>query len=124
MVVRAKSDFKGDQSPHQKNAALGPDKAPGDHCVSKLLGVAASDLREVSLERGLARRKGEINVVDRERIGELMTRSGLTNVLARSRESAKRDAWKEPKRAKPQRKHDRSWKLKKKSCLCLRQLAG
>jgi hypothetical protein len=35
------------------------------------------------LERGLARKKGKINIIDREKIGEFTTRNGLTNVLER-----------------------------------------
>ena len=64
-----------------KDAMLAPDEAPGDHCVSKLLGITMSDLWEVLLERGLARRKGKNNIIDRENIGEFITRNGLTNVL-------------------------------------------
>ena len=43
---------------------LASDEAPGDHCVSKLLGITMDDFWKVLLECKLAKKRGSNNIIE------------------------------------------------------------
>jgi hypothetical protein len=60
---------------------LASDKAPGDHCVSKLLGITMDDFWNVLLECKLAKKRGNKNVIEKLRTKQFITDNGLTGIL-------------------------------------------
>ena len=84
MVVQAKSNYKGGKSPHQRCHAYTRwgtwwtvrSQMPWTQNEWVVLGRGSC-----SFERGLARKKGLDNTIDRKKIQEFITRNGFTDVL-------------------------------------------
>jgi hypothetical protein len=63
-----------------KPALLAPDEALGECCLLKLLGITMTEFWTVLFECNLARQKGQVKIIDREKVAEFTTRTGLTAV--------------------------------------------
>jgi hypothetical protein len=67
---------------HSSNDALLPqDEAPDEHCISKILGIPMLQLWEVLLECKLAKKKGQIYLIDKEQIKQFIRTNELTDCL-------------------------------------------
>jgi hypothetical protein len=62
-------------------ANLAPGKAPLERCVLQLLGITMIELWEVFFQRGLARKIGAHNIINRKNVEQFMTNNELTNVV-------------------------------------------
>jgi hypothetical protein len=60
---------------------LPPDEAPGQHCLSKLLGITMNELWEVLLKCKLAKKSGELYRIDKQQIQQFIETNGLTDIL-------------------------------------------
>jgi hypothetical protein len=59
------------------------DEAPGEYCLSKLLGITMDDLWEVLIDCNLAKKMGKRgNLIDRNGIQQFITNNELTNLVA------------------------------------------
>jgi hypothetical protein len=66
------------------NVLLPSDEAPGQCCVSKLLGITMEELWAVLLECKLAKKKGSPNVIEKEQIKKFMC-SSQSSIAVESR---------------------------------------
>jgi hypothetical protein len=67
---------------HSTNDALLPqDEAPDEHCISKILGIPMLQLWEVLLECKLAKKRGQIHLIDKEQIKQFIRTNELTDCL-------------------------------------------
>ena len=59
------------------------DEAPGEYCISKLLGITMDALWEVLIDCNLAKKMGKRgNLIDRNKFLEFITNNKLTNSVA------------------------------------------
>jgi hypothetical protein len=63
------------------NASSPLDEAPGQYCLSKLLGIPMDDLWEVLIASNLAKKKGKRNVIDKEGVQQLIMTNELTHAV-------------------------------------------
>jgi hypothetical protein len=63
------------------DALLPPDEAPGQFCISKLLGVTVNELWEALLREKMAKKKGERHSLDKDQPQEFVRSNELTNCL-------------------------------------------
>jgi hypothetical protein len=103
------------------NVLLPSDEAPGDHCLSKLLGIKMEELWQVFFECKLAKKKGKHNIIDEEQMKKFMRDNELTHVLVDGESN------KQPAMRVGMAKNDPSaaeqWRSKKKPPLPLRDVA-
>jgi hypothetical protein len=65
-----------------KDAILPADEAPGQHCLSKLLGITMNDLWKVLAECNLTRKKGQKEIIVQQKIQDFINMHDLTNFVA------------------------------------------
>ena len=68
---------------HSTNYAMLPtDEAPGEYCLSKLLGITMIELWKVLSECNLTRKKGQKHIIMQDKIEDFIALHSLTDVLA------------------------------------------
>jgi hypothetical protein len=55
------------------NEAWPLDEAPGEYCLSKLLGISMNDLWEVLIASNLAKKRGKRNIIDEDGVQQFIT---------------------------------------------------
>jgi hypothetical protein len=55
------------------NEASPLDEAPGEYCLSKLLGIPLNDLWEVLIASNLAKKRGKRNIIDEDGVQQFIT---------------------------------------------------
>jgi hypothetical protein len=57
------------------------DEAPGEYCLSKLLGIPLNDLWEVLIASNLAKKRGKQNILDKDGVQQFITNNELTHAV-------------------------------------------
>jgi hypothetical protein len=63
------------------NAASSLDEAPGEYCLSKLLGIPMTDLWEVLIASNLAKKRGKRNIIDKDGVQQFIMDNELTHAV-------------------------------------------